>query len=157
MKSISPSPIFPAVSSQDGGDRVGDAGRDGGEHVEGELQDAGAEAQGEEQIDEGVDADAVLRKALPSPYMPTISEIRQHKTNHLPYRSWCDECVEAFAREWPHLQHDGAGTRTIPVIHMDYACLTEKGLFRRIDRSEEERKHAVTVIVVYCGGFSPVQ
>ena len=78
--------------------------------------------------------------------MPTISEIRQHKTTHVPYRSWCDECVEAFAREWPHL-HQSSNGRTIPVIHMDYACLTEKGLFKVEDLSEEERKHAVRVIV----------
>ena len=117
----------------------------------GELPAAGDGAQGGEDVVEGADAEAVLRKALPSPYMPTISEIREHKTNHLPYRSWCDECVEAFAREWPHLRQDGPDERTIPVVHMDYACLTEKGLFRRGDFSEEELKHAVTVIVVFCG------
>ena len=73
------------------------AGRGDGQHVEGEgLPAGGVEAQGE---DDGIaEAEAVQRRALPSPYMPTISEIRQHKTTHLPYRSWCDECVEALAR-----------------------------------------------------------
>ena len=75
-----------------------------------------------------VENESVLRRALPSPYMPSIAEIRLHKTTHLPYRSWCDECVEAFAREWPHLRADGPNERTIPVIHMDYACLTERAL-----------------------------
>ena len=91
------------------------------------------------------------RRVLPSPYMPSVSEIRQHKTTHLPYRSWCDECVEAFAREWPHLRQDGPSDRRIPVIHMDYAWLSEKGLFLKIDElDEEEKKHAVTVLVAYC-------
>ena len=101
VNSVSPSPILPAISSSSsGGDRVEGAGRDGGEHAEGETSAAGVEAQGgQDEIDGGVGDESVLRKALPSPYMPTISEIRQHKTNHLPYRSWCDECVEAFARE----------------------------------------------------------
>ena len=86
------------------------------------------------------------------PYMPTISEIRQHKTTHLPYRSWYDECVEAFARKWPHLHREGPSKRTIPVIHMGYACLTEKSLFKQIELSAEDREHAVRVIVVYCSG-----
>ena len=38
----------------------------------------------------------------------------------------------------------------IPIIHMDYACLREKGLFRLSELSEEDREHAVRVIVGYC-------
>ena len=60
--------------------------------------------------------------------------------------------MEAFAREWPHLARDGPSDRVIPVIHIDYACLTEKGLFKPADLSEEELKHAVRVIVEYCSG-----
>ena len=118
-------------------------------HVEGEhLPAEGVETQG---MDGGnAEAEAVHRRTLPSPYMPTLSEIRQHKTTHLPYRSWCDECVEAFAREWPHLHRSSPSGRTIPVIHMDYACLTEKGLFRLDELSEEDLEHAVLVIVGYC-------
>ena len=36
------------------------------------------------------------------------------------------------------------------MIHMDYAALTERGLVKFDELSEEERKSAVTVIVVYC-------
>ena len=82
---------------------------------------------------------------LPSPYMPTISEICQHKTTHLPNRSWCDECVEAFAREWPHLHCEGPSDPTTPVIDMDYACITEKGLFMSAERDAEKQRHAVRV------------
>ena len=35
---------------------------------------------------------------------------------------------------------------------MDYACLTEKGLFKVSELREEERDHAVRVIVAYCSG-----
>ena len=38
----------------------------------------------------------------------------------------------------------------IPIIHMDYACLSEKGLFRLSELSEEDREHSVRVIVGYC-------
>ena len=84
--------------------------------------------------------------------MPTISEIRQHKTTHLPYRSWFDKGVAAFTRGRPHLHREGPSDRTIPVIHMDYACFTEKGLVRQSELREEEQKHAIRVIVVYCNG-----
>ena len=97
-----------------------------------------ASGEAAEELNGGNDeAEAVARRALPSPYMPTVSEIREHKTTHLPYRNWCDECVEAFAREWPHLARDGPSDRSTPVIHIDYACLTEKGLFKPCEFSEE--------------------
>ena len=93
--SVSPS-ILPAILSEAGGS-AGGAGRSDGQHVEGEgLPAGGVEAQGEDAVN--AEAEAVQRRSLPSPYMATISEIRQHNTAHLPYRSWRDECVEVFAR-----------------------------------------------------------
>ena len=81
MKSVSPNPVLPAISN-DVGERVGDVD----ERVEGQRDGdepaGGAEAQPGEGS--GVEEEAVLRKALPSPYMPSVSEIRQHKTTHLP-------------------------------------------------------------------------
>ena len=38
----------------------------------------------------------------------------------------------------------------IPIINMDYACLSEKGFFRLSELSEEDREHAVRVIVGDC-------
>ena len=38
------------------------------------------------------------------------------------------------------------------MIQMDYACLTERALFKVSQFSEEERDHAVRVIVAHCGG-----
>lgn len=145
--SVGPS-ILRAISSEGGGS-VGGTGRSDGQHVEGEGVPAeGVAAQGGDGGN--AEAEAVQRRALPSPYMPTISEIRQHKTTHLPYRSWSDECVEAFARYMPHLNRHGPSDRVIPIIHTDYACLSEKGLFRLGELSEEDREHAVRVIVGYC-------
>ena len=37
----------------------------------------------------------------------------------------------------------------IPTIHTDYACLSEKGFFRLSELSQEDREHAVRVIVGY--------
>ena len=125
MNSISPS-ISPATSSE-GTEAVDAAGRADDQQVEESvLPDNGAEAQVDVEDEGNASAEGVQRCELPSPYMPTISEVRQHKMTHLPYRSWCDECVEAFAREWPHLHREHPNGRTIAVIHMDYACLPRR-------------------------------
>ena len=38
----------------------------------------------------------------------------------------------------------------IPIIHMDYAGLSEKGLVGLSELCEEDREHAVRVVVGYC-------
>ena len=89
--------MLPAIPASAEGGSVG--GADGGDvaHDDGEeLPASGVETQGDDGGND--DGEALARRALPSPYMPTLSEIREHKTTHLPYRNWCDECVEAFAR-----------------------------------------------------------
>ena len=98
MNFISP-PILPAISSEEGREVVDDAirGADDRQIEESAAPNAGAEAQVDVEDVGCAIAEGVRRRELPSPYMPTISEIRQHKTTHVPYRSWCDECVEAFA------------------------------------------------------------
>ena len=132
------SPAFPTTASAADGEVEG-GGQIGDEGIEGEELQA-ADVEDIAKADGAVAEESVLRRALPSPYMPTISEIRHHKTTHLPYRSWCDECVEAFAREWPHLRGDGPSNRTIAVIWFDYAHLAEKGLCQAADSTEDERK-----------------
>ena len=81
---------------------------------------AGDQGQSEEQ------EEAVRQRPLLHPDMPSASEVAHHKTTHCPYRCWCDECVEAFGREWPHRSAQSGRSRCIPVIHMDYAFLTDQ-------------------------------
>ena len=38
----------------------------------------------------------------------------------------------------------------IPIIHIDNACLSEKGFFRLSELSEEDQEHAFRVTVGYC-------
>ena len=33
-------------------------------------------------------------KSLPTPSLPTQSEVDDHEIDHIPYRSWCPGCVE---------------------------------------------------------------
>ena len=98
--------------------------------------------------DEEGHEEALERRPLPTLVLPSSSDVAQHKTTHCPYRSWCDECVEAFGREWPHRTGNGHG-RSVPVIHLDYAFLTDSGLFKRDEVSEEHMKSALTVFIGY--------
>jgi len=52
--------------------------------------------EAEEDVDE--------LKVLPTPTLPTQSQIDDHRLDHLPYRSWCDECVEGAELRWLTVQ-----------------------------------------------------
>ena len=79
---------------------------------------------------------------LPTPAMPSQAEIEEHRASgHAQYRSWCDECVEGFGREWPHMS---AAIRRFPFISCDY-------LFLNHNVSEEEQEAASRILVAYCG------
>ena len=88
-------------------------------------------------------------KAVKSPPMPTQQEVDEHRVSHLPYRSWCPECVEAFGRERGHRQQEEH--RTIPLVSCDYLYLTKNGVFARNELSEDQQEASTRVLVMYCG------
>ena len=94
--------------------------------------------------------EARTRKDAPRPYAPTQEEIAKHRVDHLPYRNWCPECVEGFARERAHHTHDGDDRET-PVVSCDYLYITPGGVFAREELPEGERDAALRVLVVKCG------
>ena len=98
---------------------------------------------------EAAGVEAQPSKRLPSPYMPTASEIADHRVGHMPYRSWCDECVEAFGRERAHRHHDNLHARQVPVISMDYLFATARGVFKRGELEDEDSEEVLKVLVVY--------
>ena len=88
-------------------------------------------------------------KAVKSPPMPTQQEVDEHRVSHLPYRSWCPECVEAFGRERGHRRQEEH--RTIPLVSCDYLYLTKNGVFARNELSEDQQEASTRVLVMYCG------
>ena len=88
-------------------------------------------------------------KELKAPEVPTKAEVDRHRVSHLPYRSWCPDCVEAFGREWAHSISDGQ--RSIPLISCDYLFVTPRGALQRPELQEGEEEHALKVLVAYCG------
>ena len=93
-------------------------------NVGGELADRAVlpvAASGERAEEELVEAEeeTAPRDSLPSPELPSQSEIDDHNVDHCPYRSWCRHCVEGRAREMAHKLQD-QGTRKISTVLFDY-------------------------------------
>ena len=78
----------------------------------------------------------------------------------MPYRTWCDECVETFGGEEVHSAHDRVHGRKIAVVSLDYVFITPKGLFTRkvidelgdddLSKSLDSSADIMKVVVLYC-------
>ena len=80
-----------------------------------EKEIVGEEADDHEEDDE----DCTPKLVAVDPGLPTEKELEEHKADHLPYRSWCRECVESKAPADAHIRGVGK-TRRMPVIAFDY-------------------------------------
>ena len=85
---------------------------------------------GVDDILEAPEEPADIKRILPTPARPTPSEIQQHREDHIPYQSWCDQCVEGRGREMGHSSVD-MGSRSIATVAFDYLFVNDKGLFTR--------------------------
>ena len=83
---------------------------------------ASDDANGSEEIQ--------AQRTLQSPVLPTLSELQKHRITHLPFRAWCPDCVEAFAREMAH-RLSAHEKRDFPLISVDYFFLSSKGVVTR--------------------------
>ncbi len=70
------------------------------------------------------------RRSLPDPGQPTASEIEEHRLDHLPYRSWCAECVAARGTGEQHRTRE-EDTRTVSVFSFDFLFITENRIVPR--------------------------
>ena len=100
---------------------------------------ASGERLGEELIE--AEEEAAPRDSLPTPELPSQSEIDDHNIDHCPYRSWCRHCVEGRAREMAHRLQDQS-SRRISTVSFDYLFVTRRNVFTReeweLERSADE-------------------
>ena len=89
-------------------------------------------------------------RALSSPNMPTVSEVREHEIDHIPFRNWCKACIEGFGQERGHMSID-AEARQIPIISFDYVLLTARGAFTRQEYAPLEGEDSLKILVVKDG------
>ena len=79
----------------------------------------GGEEEGLERAE-----DAVVPAPAATPCSPTRAEREAHETTHLPFRSWCEVCVQGRMDNPQHrrLEHHAEDHR-LPEVHLDYAFL----------------------------------
>ena len=103
----------------------------------GEEEDEGEKSQVPDRVeespnegnDEETTQECVAPRILPDPGQPTQRQIDDHRIDHLPFRSWCPQCVAGRATGEQH-QHRKE-ERNIPTFLMDYLFLTRS---RVVDR-----------------------
>ena len=68
----------------------------------------------------------------PSPTMPSAAEVEEHRITHIPYRSWCRECVMGRGlgeKRGRHHQRE----HKIAIVGIDYFFITDRGVQKRDD------------------------
>jgi len=92
-----------------------------------------AEGEGEiVELDEQED-DCAPKRLVPEPGEPTREQVEDHRTTHLPYRSWCETCVQGRGAGE---QHRSGPLGKIPVIACDYLLVTQHGICSRAEGAE---------------------
>ena len=80
-------------------------------------------APGDVEADE---QDAVTSRILPDPGEPTDGQREEHRASgHIPYRSWCSDCVGARGTGEQHRTR--TGERRVCVFSFDYLFLDKAG------------------------------
>ena len=104
------------------------------EEEQGEDQSLEAEDAPPELVDEGPDEDfecqeCVAPRILPDPGLPTQKQLDDHRIDHLPFRSWCPECVAGRATGEQHIARKEE--KQISTFSMDYLYLTKSRVVER--------------------------
>lgn len=98
---------------------------------DGEVDEAGSNAEDEGELVEleaDAEEDCAPRRTAPDPGQPTAEQVAEHRIDHLPYRSWCEQCVMGRGTGEPHKRGPEG---SIPVIAFDYLIVTRSGVFAK--------------------------
>ena len=69
--------------------------------------------------------DVQPQQIMPTPDLPSRAVIEEHRIDHWPPRSWCDECNEGHARERRHGKVPDQ--HRVVIVSIDYAFVTRSG------------------------------
>ena len=64
-------------------------------------------------------------KPIKQPKGPTAEQRQKHALTHIPYESWCSDCVQARARDNAHRTVEDK-EKKLPQVQLDYFFLTEE-------------------------------
>ena len=105
-------------------------------------------------VDESPDAEAAAenfacqecapQRILPDPGQPTQKQLEDHRVDHLPYRSWCPECVAARATGEQHQKRQEE--KRITTFSMDYLFLTKSRIVDKESLLEGEEVEMKVIV-----------
>ena len=111
---------------------MGDAAQAPGHSVPVEIRRGAADAddddEEDEEVEEGVE-EARVATGRKSPKDPTRKEREEYELTHMPFRSWCEDCVKPRARNAHHRKKapaDPLEEVKVPRVHMDYFFMSRE-------------------------------
>ena len=75
-------------------------------------------------------------RILPDPGQPTQKQLDDHRIDHLPFRSWCPECVAGRATGEQHVKRKDV--KQVSTFSMDYLYCTKSRIVSRDELEEGE-------------------
>ena len=137
-------PVRPKPKKE--GDGMNEVGEEKPGNEEGPREDEGKM----EEID--IDDEEAPATCMPctEPGKPTKKEIEEHAVTHLPFRSWCPQCVMGKAKDDPHRKVEQEVKEAgMPIVSIDYMYLGKRGESESKEEYES-KSSAVPTIVMRC-------
>ena len=85
------------------------------------------EGRDDEVTEEAQERQREVARGRKDPGQPTEEERKRHNITHLPYRSWCADCVAGRGRAHAHVSRDPLEEDAIPIVGMDYHFMGTEG------------------------------
>ena len=111
------------------------------------VVDEASEVVAEEEYVAPAEEEAEAVQRLPTPDMPTRSDMLDHCATHVPFRAWCPHCVEGRGREFGHRTCEPSRTRAVPTVSFDYCFIGDKGELTSQEAADAE-PGAIKVLVI---------
>ena len=95
-----------------------------------DFENDDVEVGAEITVEDDPDGDEEAMNVMKSPKDPSQQELEDHRTSHIPYRSWCRWCVLGRGRG---LKHTTGQNSDIPIIGVDYFFITSGEMKKRTE------------------------
>ena len=102
-----------------------------------QVEEPAAEGDVEASPEEDFECqECVPARILPDPGQPTQKQLEDHRIDHLPFRSWCPECVAGRATGEQHVKRKDE--KRISTFSIDYLYCTKSRVVSRGELEEGE-------------------
>ncbi len=106
----------------------------GQDKIEDTVKEKSVEVEAQDEIE--VQEEVADLKIAPAPVRPSQAVIEDHNVSHLPYRNWCDPCVEGRGLGEQRGRHAGR-VHEAPRVGIDYWYITTGTIKMRKELAEE--------------------